>query len=76
MKEAKLEVSATITINKTWASNLTTSEICETVRDRLTSSLGFRGDVNRLKVKLDGTQAVYRKGKIAVKPVQRNNMPI
>ena len=77
MKGLRLDVSATITVSQSWASNFTTAEICQAVRDRLSSSLGFRGDVNRLKVKVDGEEAVYHKNrKIKVKPVRKRKTSI
>ena len=77
MKGVRLEVNATITVSQSWASNFTTAEICQAVRDRLSSSLGFRGDVNRLKVKVDGEVAVYhRDRKIKVKPVRKGKTSI
>jgi hypothetical protein len=75
--EMELKVTASIDVDEEWASNFTASEICESVRDRLSSSLGFRGNLVKLKVAINKEKATYRPGKdIKSSNSTRNNAPI
>ncbi len=47
-KEVSLKV--TLSLNEQWASNQTEEEVLSYLRDRLSTSLGFRGEVKKLKL--------------------------
>ena len=42
--------SATLEINEKWASTMTQAELVDYITTRLNSSLGFRGNIKKLKV--------------------------
>ena len=73
MGKTTLRISATVQVDERWASNFSEAEMCEAVKDRLSSSLGFRGEIQTLGVSLDGARAVYRQGKgVRAAKVRRN----
>lgn len=48
--KTRLYLSATIDVDEKWAGNHSREELAETIKDRLSSSLGFRGQVGELEV--------------------------
>lgn len=50
MENARIRVTVTINLNEGWASNLSRDELVEFVRERINTSLGFRGQIKRLSV--------------------------
>jgi len=68
----ELKIKATVDVNDTWADNYTATELCEAIRDRLNSSLGFRGDVCKLEVSTKDAKAVYKSGSnIKKRPIRK-----
>ena len=50
MDENKITLRVTLVLDEKWASHLTRDELVEYIKERLNSSLGFRGNVKRLSV--------------------------
>jgi hypothetical protein len=50
MDENKITLRVTLVLDEKWASHLTRDELAEYIKERLNSSLGFRGNVKRLSV--------------------------
>ena len=48
MKPGEVKLRMTLKLDEKWASNFTQEELAEYLKDRLNSSLGFRGQVRRL----------------------------
>jgi hypothetical protein len=56
-KEVKLRI--TLSLDEKWASHLTTDELAEYIKERLNSSLGFRGQVKRFRLLSDEAREMY-----------------
>ena len=50
MSNNKVTFRVTLELDEKWASHLTREELAEYIRERLNSSLGFRGQVKRFKL--------------------------
>jgi len=50
MAGIEIRIKATLHLDERWASNQTTEELVEYLRARLNSSLGFRGQIKKLKL--------------------------
>ena len=48
--DVELKVKVTLNVNGKWAATQTEEELNEYIKARLTSSLGFRGQVKKIKV--------------------------
>ncbi len=47
---AQVAFNVTLELNEKWARNMTREELIEYIEARLTSSLGFRGQLKKFKV--------------------------
>ncbi len=47
MDSNKIIIKMTLELDKTWASNHAKDELLEFIRDKVNTSLGFRGEVKR-----------------------------
>jgi hypothetical protein len=61
-KEVTLRV--TLVLDEKWASHLTRDELADYIKERLNSSLGFRGQVKRFRLLSDKAKKV-RASKVA-----------
>jgi hypothetical protein len=50
MKPLEIKLSVTVQLDEKWASNLTTEELVECLKAQLDKSLGFRGQITKLKL--------------------------
>lgn len=50
MQNIEIKFKATLLLDERWASNHTTEELIEYIKDRIDSSLGFRGQIKRLSL--------------------------
>ncbi len=50
MQYIEIKFKATLQLDEKWASNHTTEELIEYIKERINSSLGFRGQIKRLSV--------------------------
>ena len=50
MQYIEMKFKATLQLDEKWASNHTTEELTEYIKERINSSLGFRGQIKRLSV--------------------------
>jgi len=50
MQYIEMKFRATLQLDEKWASNHTTEELIEYIKERINSSLGFRGQIKRLSV--------------------------
>jgi len=50
MDNKQITVKVTLELDPKWASNLTREEVVEYIKSRLSSSLGFRGQVKKFSV--------------------------
>ena len=50
MAGIEIKVKATLQLDEKWAGNQTTEELVEYLKARLNSSLGFRGQIKKLKL--------------------------
>lgn len=48
--DVELKIKVTLNVNGKWAASLTPEELDEYIKARLNSSLGFRGQVKKIKV--------------------------
>jgi len=56
-KEVTLRV--TLVLDEKWASHLTRDELADYIKERLNSSLGFRGQVKRFRLLSDKAKKVH-----------------
>jgi len=50
MQYIEIKFKATLQLDEKWASNHTTEELIEYIKERINSSLGFRGQIKKLSV--------------------------
>lgn len=50
MHNIEITFGITLELDEKWASNYTTDELIEYIKNRMHSSLGFRGQIKRLRV--------------------------
>ena len=50
MNKNNLTLKVSLELDEKWASNFTTEELVEYLKERLNYSLGFRGNVKRLRI--------------------------
>ena len=50
MDSRQIIFKVTLEVDDKWAGNLTQEEVVEHIRERLNSSLGFRGQVKRFRI--------------------------
>jgi len=50
MQYIEMKFKATLQLDEKWASNHTTEDLIEYIKERINSSLGFRGQIKRLSV--------------------------
>ena len=50
MQYIEMKFRGTLQLDEKWASNHTTEELIEYIKERINSSLGFRGQIKRLSV--------------------------
>ena len=50
MEEIEVKLKATLQLDEKWANNQTTEELVDYLKARLNNSLGFRGEIKKLKV--------------------------
>jgi len=50
MSNNKVTLRVTLELDEKWASHLTREELAEYIKERLNSSLGFRGQVKRFRL--------------------------
>jgi hypothetical protein len=50
VQEIEITLKATLQLDENWASNQTTEEMVEHLRARLNNSLGFRGQIKKLRL--------------------------
>ena len=55
----QITFKVTLDLDKKWASHLTRDELAEYIKERLNSSLGFRGQVKRFRLVLDKARREY-----------------
>jgi len=48
MQYIEMKFKATLQLDEKWASNYATDELIEYIKERINSSLGFRGQIKRL----------------------------
>ena len=53
MSNNKVTLRVTLELDEKWASHLTREELAEYIKERLNSSLGFRGQVKRFRLLSD-----------------------
>ena len=59
MSNNKVTLRVTLELDEKWASHLTREELAEYIRERLNSSLGFRGQVKRFRLLSDKARREY-----------------
>lgn len=59
MSNNEVTLRVTLTLDEKWASHLTQDELAEYIRERLNSSLGFRGQVKRFRLLSDKARREY-----------------
>jgi hypothetical protein len=64
MSNSEVTLRVTLMLDEKWASHLTREELAEYIRERLNSSLGFRGQVKRFRLLSDKAKKV-RASKVA-----------
>ncbi len=62
MSNNKVTFRVTLELDEKWASHLTREELAEYIRERLNSSLGFRGQVKRFRLLGDKARRVSAAG--------------
>jgi hypothetical protein len=50
MRNIQIKFKVTLELDEQWASNQTIEELTDYIKERLNSSLGFRGQIKRLTV--------------------------
>jgi len=50
MEKIEIRVKAVLELDEKWANNQTTEELVEYLRARVNNSLGFRGQIKKLKL--------------------------
>ena len=55
----QITFKVTLDLDKKWASHLTRDELAEYIKERLSSSLGFRGQVKRFRLVSDKARREY-----------------
>ena len=50
MANSEMTFRVTLSLDETWANNQTEDEVVGYIRDRLNTSLGFRGEIKRFRV--------------------------
>ena len=50
MRNVEIKFKVTLQLDEKWASNQTIDELIEYIKDRMNSSLGFRGQIKKLSV--------------------------
>ena len=55
----QITFKVTLDLDKKWASHLTRDELAEYIKERLNSSLGFRGRVKRFRLVSDKARREY-----------------
>ena len=50
MDSKSITFKATLTLDEEWSTNQSTDDLIAYIRDRLDTTLGFRGEVKRLRV--------------------------
>ncbi|MEE9400549.1 MAG: hypothetical protein V3V32_00870 [Dehalococcoidia bacterium] len=58
MSNKEVTLRVTLVLDEKWASHLTRDELAEYVKERLNSSLGFRGQVKRFRLLSDKARRV------------------
>jgi len=59
MSNSEVTVRVTLQLDEKWASHLTREELAEYIKERLNSSLGFRGQVKRFRLLSDKARRAY-----------------
>ncbi len=59
MSNSEVTLRVTLMLDEKWASHLTREELAEYIRERLNSSLGFRGQVKRFRLLSDKARREY-----------------
>jgi len=59
MSNNKVTRRVTLELDEKWASHLTREELAEYIKERLNSSLGFRGQVKRFRLVSDKARRRY-----------------
>lgn len=59
MSNKEVTLRVTLVLDEKWASHLTRDELAEYIKERLNSSLGFRGQVKRFRLLGDKARRVY-----------------
>ena len=59
MSNNEVTLRVTLELDEKWASHLTREELAEYIRERLNSSLGFRGQVKRFRLLNDKARREY-----------------
>lgn len=59
MSNSEVTLRVTLMLDEKWASHLTRDELAEYIRERLNSSLGFRGQVKRFRLLSDKARREY-----------------
>ena len=59
MRNNEVTFRVTLTLDEKWASHQTRDELAEYIKERLNSSLGFRGQVKRFKLASDKARRGY-----------------
>lgn len=50
MNKNQIKLAVTLALDEKWASNFSTEELLEYLKEKLNYSLGFRGQVKKLRV--------------------------
>ena len=50
LANSEMTFRVTLSLDETWANNQTEDEVTGYIRDRLNTSLGFRGEIKRFRV--------------------------
>ena len=50
MRSIKIKFAVTLDLDEKWASNLSIDELTQYIKDRMNSSLGFRGQIKKFSV--------------------------
>ncbi|TET14066.1 MAG: hypothetical protein E3J81_07375 [Dehalococcoidia bacterium] len=58
MSNKEVTLRVTLVLDEKWASHLTRGELAEYIKERLNSSLGFRGQVKRFRLLGDKARRV------------------
>jgi hypothetical protein len=59
MSNNEVTLRVTLRLDEKWASHLTREELAEYIKERLNSSLGFRGQVRRFRLLGDKAKREY-----------------